>query len=255
MAEHFLVTGGSGDIGAAIVKRLCEQGYEVTLTYNRSSEAASELKEKVLHQGRHLSIWQCDLADEESVESLCAHAESMRFNGFVHCASLFRPNVIRQIDVELSRRVMEISYWSFISIVKSLLPSMRVRRKGRIIALGSIAANYLTEGVCVYASVKSALESLCSGIAVENGAKGVTVNCVSPGYVDTQMLEGYSIGELAKLVPNRRLATPEEVAAAVAFLISDESGYINGSTLTIDGGLTKTGAPLTRRQMLGDADA
>ncbi len=243
MAGRVLVTGGARGIGAAIVHELAGQGHAVDFTYNASAEAAVSLAREVAEKtpGAEISARQCDLGDRPAVEAFAAglEADGPEYYGFVHNAGRPYDNLAALVDVEAAAATMEVNFWSMVRLVKALMRPMRAQRSGRIVAIGSATATRGNQGNSIYAASKAAVLGYCTTLAMETAARGITVNYVAPGFVDTDMLAPYEGHReaLEKQIPAGRYGTPGDVAALVGFLISERASYITGATLAVDGGL------------------
>ncbi len=244
MGGRVLVTGGGRGIGAAIVRELAALGHAVEFTYNSSSGAARDLAAEIgaAHPGASVATVQCDLGDRAAVDEFAGRleADGDGFYGLVHNAGLSYDNLAAMVDVDAASAAMEVNFWSLVRLVKALVRPMRASRAGRIVAIGSATATRGNQGNAIYAASKAAILGYCATLSVESAARGITVNYVAPGFVDTDMLasyEGYR-EKLEKQIPAGRYGTPEEVAALVGFLMSERAGYITGATLAVDGGLS-----------------
>lgn len=247
MPKRVLVTGGATGIGAAIVRALAGDGFDVTFTYNSSSDRAAALIEALGGEapGAAVAAHPLDLADAAAVDAFAdavaagegAFAEGLY--GFVHNAGRPYDSLAAMVDRAAAAPTMEINFWSMTRLVRGLVRGMTAARAGRIVLIGSLVARRASQGNAIYAASKAALAAYCATLAVEVARRGVTANVVAPGYVDTDMMRRYDglRDTLAAQIPARRYAAPEEVAAAVSFLMSARAGYITGTTLTVDGGL------------------
>ncbi|MCW0180811.1 SDR family NAD(P)-dependent oxidoreductase [Zavarzinia sp.] len=233
MADAVLVTGGTGGIGGAIVRRLAADGCKVVFTW-RSDEAAA----RVLAEETGAEALRLDLADRAAV---AAFAEAMQardeaFHGFVHNAGAVHDALAATIDIERAAEVMQVNLFAFMALVKGVVRGMTASRRGRIIAIGALAASRGVAGNGAYAASKAALEAYVRTLMTEVARRGVTANVIAPGWIDTAMA-GEVPPALAKSIPAQRLGKATEIAATVAFLLRDEAAYVNGTTLTVDGGL------------------
>jgi 3-oxoacyl-[acyl-carrier protein] reductase len=240
MPNRTLVTGGAGGVGAAIVRALAEAGHDVVFTYRSSEEAATALTAELLAGGRTVAAQPLDLADRTAVESFCERLADETFLGLVHGAGQPYDALAAVMAQDKAEAAMQVNLWSFARLAKALLPGMIRERAGRIVAIGSVAGSRGNPGNAAYAASKGALAAYCRTLAVETARRGITVNVVAPGFVDTAMLAPYAArrAEMERQIPAGRFARPEEVAGFVAFLMSPPAAYITGAVLPIDGGLT-----------------
>ncbi|MHA1538710.1 MAG: SDR family NAD(P)-dependent oxidoreductase [Alphaproteobacteria bacterium] len=243
MGKRVLVTGGARGIGAGIVRRLAGEGYEVVFTYNSSKGPADTLIAEIEAEtkGAKLSARGCDMSERAAVESLAKELEAEGgFYGFVHNAGKSYDALAAMVDIEAADVAMQVNFWATVRIVRAMLRSMMRAREGRIVFIGSVTALRGNPGNAIYAASKAALLGYTRTVAVEIARRNVTVNFISPGYVDTEMLEPYADFRetLEKQIPNRRYATPADIGGVVNFLMSDDGGYITGVDLPVDGGLT-----------------
>jgi 3-oxoacyl-[acyl-carrier protein] reductase len=252
MTRKVFVTGGSSGIGAAIVRRLAEQGYGVMFTYYHSEQKALQLVESVNHRYTEcVRACKCDLSDPDAVATLAERManEQPQYYGFVHSAGRVCNYLAPMANLKEAKLTMEVNFWSMVTICKQLLRPMHRARSGRIVLMGSIASRVGLLGNSVYAASKAALEGFARSVVQEVGSRGITINCVAPGLIDTPMLDAArSIlrGRLDEVVRESHVGTPEEIADLVAFLLSDSARGINGSTLIVDGGLSLAGLRLGR---------
>jgi NAD(P)-dependent dehydrogenase (short-subunit alcohol dehydrogenase family) len=234
--KKVLVTGGARGMGEAIVRRLCADGFAVEFTYAASAERAGALAKETGSIARA-----CDLADKNAVEELAATLEEApAYYGFVHNAGTSYDALAAMVDQAQGERLMQVNFWSMQRLVKALLRPMTHAKTGRIVAIGSVTAERASRGNSVYAASKGAIKSYLTTLTLEVAKRGVTVNTVAPGFVDTDMLGPYAAyrAEMEKQIPAGRFGKADDVAGAVAYLLSPEAAYVSGMTLTIDGGLS-----------------
>jgi 3-oxoacyl-[acyl-carrier protein] reductase len=238
-----LVTGASRGIGAAISEVLAENGFRVALL-GRDVEALSRLEKKLASAGAQALSFVCDVADEAAVNTTLARIEtSLGVPGvLVNNAGVGGP--FHRVD-EVSREEWDALFGVNVDGVRHLcrwaLPRMKAAGYGRIVNISSVQGLFGGALSSTYVATKHALVGYSKAIAAEWGAYGITCNAVCPGYTDTEMLAKADPGvrkELSRRIPAGRFATPEEVARLVAFLVGPFAGYINGSALVIDGGLS-----------------
>jgi 3-oxoacyl-[acyl-carrier protein] reductase len=240
--EKILVTGGARGVGAAIVRALAEAGHDVLFTYRASGEAAEALAAELAkaHPGRGIEARALDLADKAAVEAFCEAAEDETFHGLVHNAGQPYDALAATMAQDRAEAVMQVNFWSFARLAKALVRGMVRARSGRIVAIGSVAAARANPGNAAYAASKGALAAYARTLAVEVAKRGVTVNVIAPGFVDTEMMAPYAAYRPAMegQIPGGRFARPDEVAALAAFLMTPAAAAITGATLPVDNGLT-----------------
>ena len=233
-----LVTGASGGIGGAIVRALYAQGAAVMLSGTRETALraiAGELGER-----SHVAV--ADLADPAACERLVREAEAAmgHLDILVNNAGLARDALALRMKDEDWRAVIEIDVTAAFCLTRAALRGMVRRRHGRIIGISSIVAATGNPGQANYAAAKAAMIGMSKSIAAEVAARGITVNCVAPGFVETAMTAALPSAQRARLgeaIPAGRFGTPGDVAAAVVYLASSEAAYVTGQTLHVNGGL------------------
>jgi 3-oxoacyl-[acyl-carrier protein] reductase len=235
-----LVTGSSGGIGSAVATRLAKHGLNLFLGCGKNREAAQSLAATCRSFGRDVEIHQADLSNLEQASTLVATCVERfgRLDVLVHCAGSAQEELLATLDDALLHRLVNVHVLGTVALARAALRPMMRQRAGRIVLLSSVAAHQPSQGASVYAGCKGFIESFVRAMAVEVGRKGIRVNAVAPGIVDTAMTESVRklVGaELASRTALRRLATPDEIAAAVAFLCDEESSYVNGHVLAVDG--------------------
>ncbi len=242
MSQRVLVTGGGRGLGAAIVTALAGAGFDVDFTYRRSREEAASLVETLgaAHPDVAITAHAVDLADRAALDALCDVIEGETWFGLVHNAGQPYDALAATLDQDRAEAVMQVNVWSLTRLAKAVLRGMIRARAGRVVAIGSVAALRGNPGNAAYAASKGALASYCRTLAIETAKRGITVNTVAPGFVDTEMMASYAAhrANMERQIPAGRFAQPAEVAALVAFLMSPPAAYITGATLPVDGGLT-----------------
>ena len=234
-----LVTGASRGIGAAIAKELAGDGWPVAVNYRGDRKGAERVVQEIERQGGRAVALQADVADPGAADALVEHVE--RELGpvlvLVNNAGTRADALSPQIDDEAWSRVLETNLSGAFRLTRRALPPMIRQRFGRIVNVASVVGQRANPGQANYAASKAGLEALTRTVACEVARRNVTVNAVAPGLVETELTAGLGDGPL-DAVPARRAGTPEEVAACVRFLTSDEASYVTGATLTVDGGLS-----------------
>ena len=242
MTTRVLVTGGASGLGAAIVRALARAGHDVDFTYRSSGEAAASLVAELgqAHPGRTIAAHPLDLADRDALEAFCETVEGESFHGLVHNAGQSYDALAAMMAQDKAEAAMQVNFWSLTRLAKSLVRGMIRARSGRIVAIGSVAALQANPGNAAYAATKGALIAYCRTLAIESAKRGVTVNVIAPGFIDTEMMAPYAAHRagMERQIPAGRFARPEEVAALAAFLMGEGAAYITGAVLPVDGGLT-----------------
>ncbi len=235
-----LVTGGSRGIGRAIAQRLARDGFDLAINYLRSKDAAEALAAEVQALGRRVSLLPFDVADREAcAEAITADVkEHGAYWGAVCNAGVHQDGPFPALKGEAWDRVLRTNLDAFYNVLRPLtMPMVRARRGGRIVTISSIAGIAGNRGQVNYSASKAGLIGATKSLAQELAKRQITVNCVAPGWIETEMLEGADLDAIAEMVPLRRLGTPDDVAAAVAFLFSDDASYITSQVLSVNGGM------------------
>jgi len=233
--KRALVTGGSGAIGSAICRRLAADGFDVIVHANRHAEAAERLAAEI---GGCATAF--DVVDAHaSLAALESLLEAGPIQVLVNNAGVHDDAAFPGMKREQWERVIAVALDGFYNVTQPLsLPMIRTRW-GRIINITSVTAEIGNRGQTNYAAAKGALHAATRSLARELASRGITVNCVSPGLIDTAMSAGaFDEATIRRLVPLQRAGTPDDVAHAVAFLASDAASYITGQILSVNGGMT-----------------
>jgi 3-oxoacyl-[acyl-carrier protein] reductase len=234
-----LVTGASRGIGAAIARSLADAGWPVGVNYRSDEEGAKRVVKEIEDAGGKAIAVQADVSDQGAPDELFEKLEE-EFGPvlvLVNNAGVRADNLSPQIENEDWERVIDTNLSAAFRTTRRALRPMMKARFGRIVNIASIVGQRANPGQANYAASKAGLVAMTRTVAAEVGRRKITVNAVAPGLVETEMTEGIGNG-LLEAVPARRAGTPEEVAACVRFLASDDASYVNGTTLTVDGGLT-----------------
>jgi 3-oxoacyl-[acyl-carrier protein] reductase len=235
-----IVTGGTRGIGAAISRGLLERGARVVATYAGDEISAAALKESVGPTvAQRLSFACFDVSDYAACDRFFTGLDRPP-EILVNNAGIRRDAVVGMLKWEDWRRVIAVNLDGAFNMSKLAVMAMLRQRYGRIINITSIAAELALKGQANYAASKAGQTALCRSLAKEVASRNITVNCVEPGFIETDMLNGLDpklVEEYKKQVPAGRFGLPEEVASAVLFLASKSASYITGSSLTVAGGL------------------
>jgi acetoacetyl-CoA reductase len=236
MGRVAIVTGGTRGIGAAICKRLQRQGHTVIANYASNDEKAAAFTAATGIPARR---W--DVGDHEACLANCAaiEAEFGPIDILVNNAGITRDATILKMSFEDWNEVLRINLGGCFNMAKATFPGMRERGWGRIVNIGSINGQAGQYGQVNYAAAKSGIHGFTKALALEGAKYGVTVNAIAPGYIDTEMVAAVPKPVLEKIIariPVGRLGMAEEIARGVAFLTSENAGFITGSTISINGG-------------------
>ena len=240
MTETVLVTGSSRGIGRAAALRLAQDGYDIVLHCRKESGQAEAVQQEIEALGRQARILQFDIADrEQASEVLLADVEAHgAYYGVVCNAGVARDNAFPAIPGEDWDLVLRTNLDGFYNVLNPLImPMIRRRKPGRIVTLSSVSGINGNRGQVNYSAAKAGIIGATKALAVELAKRRITVNCVAPGLIETDMLDDVPVEEAMKIIPSQRLGKPEEVAAAISFLMSGDAGYITRQVISVNGGM------------------
>ena len=237
--KRALVTGGSGGIGAAICKRLAADGHHVLVHANRGLDRAAAVVATIQAAGGSAEAVAFDVTDRAaSAAALETLLEAGAIQILVNNAGIHADAVFPGMSGEQWDRVVDVSLNGFFNVTQPLTMPMIRTRWGRIVNVSSVAAIAGNRGQVNYSAAKGALHAASKSLALELASRGITVNAVAPGVIATDMIEGaFDAEAIKKLVPMQRAGRPEEVADLIAFLASDQAGYISGQVISINGAM------------------
>ena len=237
--KRALVTGGSGGIGAAICRRLAADGHHVIVHANRGLDKAQALVAEIAAAGGRAEAIAFDVTDRATTAAaLEAITEAGTVQILVNNAGIHDDAVFPGMSGEQWDRVLDVSLNGFYNVTQPLTMPMIRKRWGRIISVSSVAGITGNRGQVNYSAAKGALHAASKSLALELASRGITVNAVAPGIIATDMIEGsFDADTIKKLVPMQRAGKPEEVASLVAFLASEQSAYISGQVISINGAM------------------
>lgn len=233
-----LVTGASGGIGNAIAKALHAQGVTVGISGTRK-EALEALAGEL---GDRVHVLPCDLSDPEGVDKLVADAEEAlgQIDILICNAGITRDNLILRMKDEEWDQVINVNLTSSFKLNRAVVKKMIRKKWGRIINISSVVGTSGNPGQANYTASKAGLEAMSKSIAAEAGTRGITVNCIAPGFIATPMTDALTDDQkenIMKNIPCNKLGSPEDIAHGAVFLASEEASYITGHTLHINGGM------------------
>ena len=228
--KKVLVSGGTKGIGGAIVTKFLDEGYSVIAT-TRDKTKANILEHK------NLTVENLDLSSKSSISEFQEKVESFKPSILINNAGVTKDNLFLRMSENDWTEVIETNLNGTYRLTKIFLKDMIKNKWGRIINIGSVSGLMGNPGQTNYASSKAALEGFTRSLAKEIGSRNITVNLVSPGFINTDMTSGLTIEKLESQIPLGRMGNPSDVASLVAFLASEGAGYITGQTLVVDGGL------------------
>jgi 3-oxoacyl-[acyl-carrier protein] reductase len=234
-----LVTGSARGIGAASALALAAAGWPVAINYRRDGRGAEAVAEMIRERGGRTEAIRADVRDPAVVGELFGEVEE-RLGPvlvLVNNAGVRADGLVPQLGDDEWERVLDTNLSAAFRVTRRALGRMVRVRFGRIVNIASVVGPRANVGQANYAAAKAGLIGFTKTVAVEVARRGVTVNAVAPGYVETQLTDGVE-SPLIDAIPARRPGTPEEIAACVRFLASEDASYITGTTLTVDGGLS-----------------
>lgn len=242
MKQTAIVTGGSRGIGRAVAVRLAKDGMNLVINYRGNSAAAEETERMCRELGAAVLLVQGDVSRAEDCEKLTAQAKEAfgRVDVLVNNAGITRDGLLARMTEEDFRAVLDVNLVGPWNMMKAVNRIMMKQRYGRIVNLSSVTGLMGNMGQTNYAAAKAGILGMTKSYAREVAGRGITVNAVAPGFIDTDMTEAMPEGAKDKIItgiPMGRTGKPEDVAEAVAFLASEQAGYITGEVLRVDGGM------------------
>jgi acetoacetyl-CoA reductase len=236
MGRTALVTGGTRGIGEAISIALKDAGYQVAANYGGNDAAAQAFSAKT-----GIKAYKFDVGDFDAVAAGVARIESDLgpVEVLVNNAGITRDGTLHKMKPEQWQQVIQTNLTSCFNTCRAVIEGMRERRFGRIVNIGSVNGQAGQYGQVNYAAAKSGIHGFTKALALEGAGRGITVNAIAPGYVDTEMVRAVPQPVLEKIIatiPVGRLGKPEDIARSVLFLVADDAGFVTGSTLSINGG-------------------
>jgi 3-oxoacyl-[acyl-carrier protein] reductase len=240
MRKSVLVTGSSRGIGKAIALRLARDDYDIVLHCRRRREEADSVARSVVDIGRQARVLQFDVGERQATAvALKTDIEQHGcYYGVVCNAGIVRDNVFPAMSGEDWDIVLKTNLDGFYNVLNPLImPMVRRRAPGRIVTITSLSGLIGNRGQVNYSAAKAGIIGASKALALELAKREITVNCVAPGLIETEMIADVPLEEMLKLIPARRIGKPEEVAAVVSFLLAEDAAYITRQVISVNGGL------------------
>jgi len=237
--KKVLITGASRGIGRAIAQAAAQAGYHVTAHYNRGKESAESLQKEITDNGGKCDIIQFDISDRVDCRQKLEKwsEENGTFWGIICNAGICADNAFPAMSEQDWDSVLRTDLDSFYNVLHPLVMPMCRSKKGRIITLSSMSGIMGNRGQVNYSAAKAGIIGATKALAVELASRSITVNCIAPGLIETDMLEEVPMDKALPLVPMGRTGKPEEVAALAVFLLSEQASYITRQVISVNGGM------------------
>lgn len=240
MTERVLVTGSSRGLGRAMALRLAHDGFDIALHCRSRMDEAEAVAAEIRALGRTASILQFDIGERESARTVLEAdiEDNGAYYGVVCNAGVSSDGAFPALTGEDWDGVVHTNLDGFYNVLNPLvMPMIRRRRPGRIVTLASVSGLMGNRGQVNYSAAKAGIIGATKALALELATRRITVNCVAPGLIETDMTEDLPVEEMLSMIPARRAGRPEEVAAAVSFLMAEDAGYITRQVISVNGGL------------------
>lgn len=240
MSENILITGSSRGIGREIALYLAQNGYDIILHCNSSTQKAEEVKNEIEQLGQKARVLKFDITNrKECAEILTQDIEQNgAYYGVILNAGISKDNVFPAMTDNEWDDVLNTNLGGFYNVLKPVvMPMILARKKGRIITMSSVSGLAGNRGQVNYSASKAGIIGATKSLALELAKRGITVNCIAPGVIDTDMTKDLPVDELKKIIPMKRTGSAKEVASLANYLMSEDAGYITGQVISVNGGL------------------
>lgn len=240
MSKYVLVTGSSRGIGREVAIYLAKNGFDIVLHCNSNLQKAQETAEEIKNLGQNTRILQFDISKREQCKEILTKdiEENGCYYGVVLNAGISRDNVFPAMEDKEWDEVLNTNLGGFYNILRPIvMPMISSRIKGRIVTMSSISGLCGNRGQVNYSASKAGIIGATKALALELAKRGITVNCVAPGVIESDMTKNLPADELKKAIPMKRFGTPKEVASLVNYLMSEDASYITGQVISVNGGL------------------
>lgn len=240
MGRRVLVTGASRGIGRQVAERLAAAGFDIVVHYNARRDAAEETVQVVEKHGRRANLVAFDIADRASVLQQLERdiEENGPYYGVVCNAGIHADNAFPAMPGEDWDRVLRTNLDGFYNVLHPIImPMVRTRKGGRIVVMSSVSGLMGNRGQVNYSASKGGLIAASKSLAIELAKRRITVNCVAPGIIETEMTEDVEVDHVMQMIPAQRFGKPEEVASLVAYLFSDDAAYLTRQVISVNGGM------------------
>ena len=238
--KSILITGASGSIGLAISKKVISNGYDTVLCYNRNDSFINEIKDYSKDYDVNIRFLKIDVSNRDEAKNILLKdiEDNSPYYGVVLSSGITMDNAFPAMTGEEWDNVIDVNLKSFYNIVNPIvMPMIRGRKGGRIIAISSVSGIIGNRGQVNYAASKAGLIGAVKSLAIELGKRNITVNCIAPGVIESEMINDEIIEHAKNMIALKRIGKPEDVANVVNFLLSDEANYITKQVISIDGGM------------------